>query len=128
MKQKRSEDIGDDKEEVGDNGDQKQKAYKKRRAPKTNDVNQRRMKITKRTADNTPRCAQNTDPISYYRKFPNSRRSNIVLPKQTQNSSMLTSSAILMTSSNALQVVLIVLISCRVHQMKSIDILNSIMS
>ena len=71
------EDIGDNEEEKSGNGDQKQKAYKRRRAPKTNDVNGRRMKITKQTADNTTRCAQSTDAISYYRKFPNSRRSNI---------------------------------------------------
>ena len=71
------EDIGDKEEEESGNGDQKQKAYKRRRALKTNDVNRRRMKITKSPADNTPRCDQNTDPISYYRKFPNSRRSNI---------------------------------------------------
>ena len=49
----------------------------KKRPPKTSDVNQRRVKITKRTADNTIRCAQSTDAISYYRKFPNSRRSNL---------------------------------------------------
>jgi hypothetical protein len=71
------EDIGDNEEEESGNGDQKQKAYKRRRAIKMNEVNQRRMKITKQTADNMPRCAQNTDPISYYRKFSSSRRSNI---------------------------------------------------
>jgi hypothetical protein len=54
-----------------------------------------------------------------------------LLPEQTQDSSTQMSSAILMPSSNALQVVriwIIMLTSCGVHQMKSINISNSIMS
>jgi hypothetical protein len=54
-----------------------------------------------------------------------------VLPEQTQDSSTQMSSAILMPSSNTLQVVqiwVIMLTSCGVHQMKSIDISNSITS
>jgi hypothetical protein len=70
------EDIGNEEEEESCNGNQKQKAYKRRRAPKKSDVNRRRTKITKRNANNTPRHAQNTDP-TYYQSFPNSRRSNI---------------------------------------------------
>ena len=46
------EDIGDDEEKESGKCYQKQKAYKRRRAPKTIDVNQRRMKITLRTANN----------------------------------------------------------------------------
>jgi hypothetical protein len=60
--------------------------------------------------------------------FPVQEEATYVLPKQMQDLSTLPSSAILMPSSNALQVVFILLISCRVHQMKSINILNSIMS
>ena len=54
-----------------------------------------------------------------------------VLLEHTQDSSMQMSSAILMPSSNALQVVriwVIMMTSCGVHQEKSIDISNSITS
>ncbi len=54
-----------------------------------------------------------------------------MLLEQTQDSSTQMSSAFLMPSSNALQVVLIwiiLLTSCGLRQMKSIDILNSITS
>jgi hypothetical protein len=54
-----------------------------------------------------------------------------VLLEQTQDSSTKMSSAILMPSSNALQVVriwVIMMTSCGIHQEKSIDILNSITS
>jgi hypothetical protein len=54
-----------------------------------------------------------------------------VLLEHTQDSSMQMSSAILMPSSNALQVVriwVIMMISCGVHQKKSIAISNSITS
>jgi hypothetical protein len=54
-----------------------------------------------------------------------------VLLEQMQDSSTQMSSAILMPSSNALQVVriwVIMLTSCGVHQKKSIDISNSITS
>ncbi len=74
---KGEEDIGDDEEEESGNRDQKQKAYRRKRAPKTDDVNQRKMEIIKQTANNITRCAQSTDAISYYKKFPPSRRSNI---------------------------------------------------
>ncbi len=74
---KEEEDIGDDDEEESGNCDQKQKAYKRKHAPKTNDVNQTRMEITKQTANNTTRCAQSTDAISYYKQCPPSKRSNI---------------------------------------------------
>jgi ubiquitin C-terminal hydrolase len=50
------------------------------------------MKITKQTVDNTPRCAQNTDPISYYKAFSNSRRSNI--PATQANAGLITNDII----------------------------------
>ena len=56
------EDIGDKEEEESGNGDHKQKACKRRRAPKTNDVNRRRIKITKQTAD----CRQHAKICSEY--------------------------------------------------------------
>ena len=43
-----------------------------------------------------------------------------------QDSATAASCAILMPSSNALQVVVILLISCGVHQMKSMNVSNSI--
>ena len=65
------------------------------------------------------------------KSFPLQEEVTYMLPRQTQDSSTQMSSAILMPSSNALQVVLIwiiLLTSCGVHQMKSINISNSITS
>ncbi len=45
-----------------------------------------------------------------------------------QDSATVATCAVLMPSSNALQVLVMLLISCGVHQMKSMDVSNSILS
>ena len=75
-----------------------------------------------------PTTGQHVLRLHIIRSIPLHKEATDLLPEQTQDSSTQMSSAILMPSSNALQVVriwIIMLTSCRVHQMKSIDILNS---
>jgi hypothetical protein len=78
-----------------------------------------------------PTTGQHVLSLHIIRSIPLHKEATDLLPEQMQDSSTQMSSAILMPSSNALQVVqiwIILLTSCGVNQVKSIDILNSITS
>jgi hypothetical protein len=78
-----------------------------------------------------PTTGQHVLSLHIIRSIPLHKEATDVLPEQMQDSSTQMSSAIQMPSSIALQVVqiwIILLTSCGVHQMKSINILSSITS
>ncbi len=115
---KGEEDTGDDEDKESGNGDQKQNAYKR------NVLQNLMMSIKGRwkSPNKLPTTRQDVLRLHIIKSFPLQKEPTDLLPEQTQDSSTQMASAILMPSSNALQVVLILLISCGVHQMKSIPL------